>query len=225
MMAVKNGQPLDVMAHPSRDLFCFTLRRPSSEIQSSSLFHYPPFSSLNGGSTSIQNIAMEFDPSWNIDPPEDIHELLDEFTTHGCVARAVNARAKEYVEFTIWLIDRGATRSPDKDREFPPHVFYDCEREYVETERNEILHDTEEGYRKTAWWFIERLTRLGTPYYAEMRDPLATEKHGHGGSIESEISAQLPPSVRKINNRTSCPSKLLYGVSSGLGNIRMSWNV
>lgn len=174
MMAVKNGQSLDVMAHPSRDLFCFTPKRPSSEILWSTLFHYPPFSSLNGGSTSIQNIAMEFDPSWNIDPPEDIHELLDEFTTRGCVARAVNARAKEYAEFKIWLIDRGATRSPDKDREFPPHVFYDCEREYAETERNEILHDTEEEYRKTAWWFIEGLTRLGTPYYAEMRDPLVT---------------------------------------------------
>ncbi|KAH6984677.1 hypothetical protein BKA56DRAFT_614400 [Ilyonectria sp. MPI-CAGE-AT-0026] len=142
------------------------------------------------------------------------------------------------------------------NRKSPPRVFYDCEREYIETERNEILHETEEEYRKTAWWFIEELTRLGTPHYAEMRDPVATywncfyadsclevlqveiilyihlptpqfdsERHGHGGSIESEMSAQLPPRCPKDNNRTNCPSKLLYGVSSGLENIRMSWNV
>lgn len=135
---VKDGQPLDIMVHPSRDLFCFTPKRWSTR------FGYPPFSSRNGGFPSIQNIAMEFDPSWNIDLPNHIHELLGELTARGCVARVVNARAKEYVDFTIWLIDRGATRSPDKDRKSPPRVFYDYEREYIETEQNEILHDTEE---------------------------------------------------------------------------------
>ncbi|KAH8687091.1 hypothetical protein BGZ61DRAFT_479281 [Ilyonectria robusta] len=168
VMAVNDGQPLDIMVHPSRDLFCFTPKRWST------LFGYPPFPSRDGGFPSIQNIAMEFDPSWNINLPKRIHKLLGELTARGCVARVVNARAKEYVDFTIWLIDRGATRSPDKDRKSPPRLFYDCEREYIETEQNEILYDTEEEYRKTAWWFIEELTRLGTPRYAEMRDPAAT---------------------------------------------------
>lgn len=177
MVAVQDGQHWHVMVHPCRDLFCFTPKSWSSEIQWSHIFDYLPFSSRWRGSDNIDNIAVEFDPSWNIDLPEQIYELLDESTARGCVARAVNARAKEHVECTIWLIDRGANRSPNKARKFPPHIFYDCDRKYIETEQNEILHDTEEEYTKTAWWFIEELTDLGTPHYAEVRDPFATHRN------------------------------------------------
>lgn len=178
MTVPQNGKAWQLMVRPYRDLFCLIPKDWKSTTDWQTIFDHLPFSSQYRGYGPVRHIAVEFEPSWNLNWPECLHDLLDEPTARGFVARAVEAYASKKMEFSIWLIDRYpclAHRKPLRARKSAPKVFYDCNQEYIEIDLVEcIMEDDKEWigddkeFSQTALYFVYRLGRLGHMEYTDM---------------------------------------------------------
>ncbi|KJZ69921.1 hypothetical protein HIM_10677 [Hirsutella minnesotensis 3608] len=167
MLARENGVEWQFMVRPHRDLFCLEPQDWKSTVTWSSLFLDLPFASRRHGFGHLSNIAVEFDPSWNLNLPKDVGVLPEEQTPRGFVARAMAECAKNNLYCSIWLIDRTIARPrPDpSDHEYPFLVqFYDCERTYVSTELEDLeparYYESGHEFQKTAIYFLDALAGM-----------------------------------------------------------------
>ncbi|RDA93833.1 hypothetical protein CP533_6401 [Ophiocordyceps camponoti-saundersi (nom. inval.)] len=98
------------VVQPHRDLFWLEPQDWKSTVDWPTLFADLPFTSALGGYGHLSHIAVEFDPSWNVDLPKDLATLLRECTPRGFVARALAECATNRLYCFIWLIDRRLRR-------------------------------------------------------------------------------------------------------------------
>ncbi|KJZ77797.1 hypothetical protein HIM_02974 [Hirsutella minnesotensis 3608] len=171
-LARQDGVNWQFMVRPHVDLFCLEPQDWKCTVAWQSLFLDLPFASRLQGYGHLSNIAVEFDPSWNLNLPKDVGALLEESSPRGFVARAMAECAKNKLYCSIWLIDRTISRSkPDpSDPEYPFLAkFYDCDRTYVNTELEDLepsrYYESGEEFQSTAVYFLDALAGLD---YAKM---------------------------------------------------------
>lgn len=153
-----------LMVQPYKDLFCFTPRDWSLEIDWSKLWFHLPFTTYLRDFGPVQHLAIEFDPSWDLDWPEDFYQLHREKSARGFVSRLLEAALLENMNCFIWLIDQNASSSWASSQQKPRRVFYDLEREYFETE---LAH----GECESSTAFIKKLARAGHDEYPYLGMP------------------------------------------------------
>ncbi|PFH56369.1 hypothetical protein XA68_16609 [Ophiocordyceps unilateralis] len=176
MTVARNGRYFVVQPH--RDLFWIEPQDWKSTVNWRTLFADLPFSSSLRGYGHLSHLAVEFDPSWNVDMPKDLPALLQESTPRGFVARAMAECATNRLYSFIWLIDRHLIRAananrPEVEASDQPVTFYDCHHVYVETEREDLddfRYGSDFEYEKTAVYFMQRLGTIGNGDYTLMAD-------------------------------------------------------
>lgn len=167
MFTVHQEESMDwrLMFHPFYDLFCFTSQDWSTKIHLRRVLDSMPI--CLGGYSNVNHVAVEFDSSWKLNWPESIHDLLDECSARGLVARIVQEFAEGNWTGTLWLIDRHAqkTRSEGGLLGGTLMEFFDTNEEYIETDPSCLKSDPEDENSWTAADFIHELDELGLEFY------------------------------------------------------------
>ncbi|RSL39552.1 hypothetical protein CEP53_013976 [Fusarium sp. AF-6] len=160
------------IVYPTRDIFCVTAENWESVLQSRPYwddYHYLPVPGYDLFSLHVENIAFEFDPSWNHALPDDIFDLMMENSARGLLARMVEEMVSLYaLRFNIWLVDKTARWLAQPDQFVGP-VFHDCDDEYVQIG----FYDTEYNPDKEPdgspiTYFIRKFGCLGDFYYRDI---------------------------------------------------------
>ncbi|EEU38631.1 uncharacterized protein NECHADRAFT_82979 [Fusarium vanettenii 77-13-4] len=133
-----------------------------------------PFTTFLSGHVPIKNMALEFDPSWNLDFPQKISDLITESSARGFIADAMFTLAHDHRAFKsmyleVWLIDHGAVWSSEKGKDCNP-VFYDYDQDFVEVRPGQVEFP---GYENTAAYFIDLLSGIGDHAFAETSEDLS----------------------------------------------------
>lgn len=198
--AQHGGREWHLMLQPHKDLFWLEPRDWKTTVEWQTLFLDLPFASFRRGYGHLSHMAVEHDPSWNVDLPKDLGALLAEPTPRGFIARAMAECATNRLYCFIWLVDGGLVRrdpadagsghdleegglaeedggeEEDKDRDESCSdlmTFYDCDRTYVDTDRSDLVphrYDSDAEYEKTALHFVQLLGTMGNADYSLMGD-------------------------------------------------------
>lgn len=160
------------IVYPTRDIFCVTADNWETVLQSwsmSSAYHYLPAAGCDMLSLSVENIAFEFDPSWNQEFPTYIHKLMEENSARGCLARMVEEMVSPTADrLNIWLVDKTArwrVAEPDK---VIGSVFHDCDDEYVQIGFFDTYYDPDRGQDTSpVTHFIQQFGSLGDFHYRD----------------------------------------------------------
>jgi hypothetical protein len=169
--ARREHEDWQLMVQPIMDMFCFKSKDwqfARSWLQWSEFFVDMPFTTFLFGHVPFRNMALEFDPSWNLDFPQTISDLVEESSARGYIADAMFTLAHDHRAFKsmyleVWLIDHDAFWSSENGRDSNP-VFYDCEQDFVEVRPGQVKFP---GYENTAAYFIDLLYSLGDDAFAE----------------------------------------------------------
>ncbi|EEU37046.1 uncharacterized protein NECHADRAFT_86744 [Fusarium vanettenii 77-13-4] len=160
------------IVYPTRDIFCVTSDNWESVLRSWSMWdaeYYLPLAYSVLPSLYVENIAFEFDPSWNHDFPTCIHDLMEEKSARGCLARMVDFMVSTHsFRFNIWLVDQTARWRAEPDQVVGP-VSHDCDGEYVQIGVYHTYNDLDEGASETPiLQFIQKFGSLGDFYYRDL---------------------------------------------------------
>ncbi|RSM20146.1 hypothetical protein CDV31_000941 [Fusarium ambrosium] len=164
-------QNWQLMVQPIMDMFCFKSKDwqfARTWMQWLEFFIDIPFTTYLCGHIPVRNVAVEFDPSWNVDFPRDLSDLAEESSARGFIANAMFTLAHDHLAFQymyleVWLIDYDAVWSSEKGRDCNP-VFYDYDQDFVEIRPGQVEFS---GYENTAAYFIDLLSDLGDDAFAE----------------------------------------------------------
>ncbi|KAF4464738.1 tetracycline resistance [Fusarium albosuccineum] len=147
------------VVYPARDIFCVTAYNNDWEsVMESWPWHgllvtvpfIEDFTTLR-----VDNIALEFDPIWNLDLPTYLWQFDDGKSSRGFLARMLVEKARGDSRATnIWLIDNNARWQANSKRKLSP-VVYGCDREYIEVGVDDIYIDG--PYKYSIKDFIRRL--------------------------------------------------------------------
>jgi hypothetical protein len=200
-----DGEELYLMVNPQRDLFCLDPRNSCFTTDSDYFLCDLPFSNIWRGYKPLKHIAVEFDPSWNVDLPQDRDEnwdprptapprisfddLLEERTPRGFIAQAVqNCATKTFFKDDhsfFWLIDRGIRpTSLSWNSKFVPHEFFGDNHKYIETKLGGC--DTVEEYYQTAHHFIDQFKLIASEDLDRISLGLGTDGSDDDFSFEVE---------------------------------------
>lgn len=173
--AWRGQESWQLMVRPMVDMFCFKSKDwefARGWMELSDFFADIPFTSHLSGHIPVRNIAFEFDPSWNIDFPRYISDLVEESSARGFIADTMFALPRDqpldprYLK--VWLIDHDARWCSERGRDSSP-AFYDCEQTFVQVRPGQVEFP---GYEKTAAHFIDLLSDIGDDAFAgASRDP------------------------------------------------------
>ncbi|KAJ3520946.1 hypothetical protein NM208_g13512 [Fusarium decemcellulare] len=199
LLAVRNDhQEWHCVAYPARDIFCINAHNNDWQSlmtwKSYGLSITVPFLE-DTMSLYVDNVALEFDPSWNLDLPTYLYEFDDRKSSLGFLARMLAEVARGDSRATnIWLIDNNARWRANSKRDLGP-VVYDCDREYIEVDVDDIYID--EPYEDSINYFI---SRFGYDFDYDDNWP----PHYYGSTWESEFSARetIRLLVRRDNQMT-----------------------
>ncbi|KAI8716788.1 2EXR domain-containing protein [Fusarium sp. LHS14.1] len=162
----------ELIVQPVMDMFCFKSKDwqfARSWQQWADFFVDMPFTTFLSGHVPIRNMALEFDPSWNLDFPQNMSDLMEESSARGFIADAMFTLAHDHRAYNesmyleVWIIDHGAVWSSEKGRDCTP-VYYDCEQDFVEVKPGQVEFS---GYENTAAYFLDLLSGLGDDAFAE----------------------------------------------------------
>ncbi|KAF5004693.1 hypothetical protein FDECE_8804 [Fusarium decemcellulare] len=136
-----------LMVYPSRDIFCVTANSNIWESLLSSwghgLYLAVPFLDPDWP-LDVENIALEFEPSWNLDFPRDLFDLADGKSSRGFLAQVLIDMALSHSwRAVFWLIDKSARWRARPGRDIST-VFSDCDGEHVEIDWSEIYSGGED---------------------------------------------------------------------------------
>ncbi|KAF5233589.1 hypothetical protein FANTH_12505 [Fusarium anthophilum] len=130
----ENGKDWDAPVHPTNDIFCIKSRTWNTlgnhaegwQIQ------IPDLSPGGSRTTNIQNIAFEFDESWNKDLPKSYYDLMSETSARGFLSRLLyNGFLNDSTTPQIWIIVKNAQWTIDPYRPRPTKPLQDYDTEYV----------------------------------------------------------------------------------------------
>ncbi|KAI8712662.1 2EXR domain-containing protein [Fusarium sp. LHS14.1] len=161
------------IVYPTRDIFCVTSDNWESFLRSWSMWdaeYYLPIACNVLHSLYVENIAFEFDPSWNHDFPTCIYDLMEEKSARGCLAKMVEfmVSSNSFSRFKIWLVDQTARWRAKPDQVVGP-VFRDCDGEYVQIEAYYTYNELDKGEsRSPLLKFIHEFGYLGDSYYRDV---------------------------------------------------------
>ncbi|RSM12635.1 hypothetical protein CEP52_002417 [Fusarium oligoseptatum] len=160
------------IVYPTRDIFCVTAENWESGLRSRSYwddYHYLPVPGYHLLSLHVQNIAFEFDPSWNHALPHNIYDLMMENSARGYLAKMVEEMVSPDADhFNIWLVDKTARWLAQPDQFVGP-VFHDCDDEYVQIGFYDTYYDPEkEPDGSPVTYFISQFGYLGDIYYRDV---------------------------------------------------------
>ncbi|KAM5343530.1 hypothetical protein ACJ41O_012067 [Fusarium nematophilum] len=143
---------------PMQDLFRIVPCDWAEPYNWQDLFSVLPFS-LDLGYAGVRHIAVQFDPTWHLDWPDNFVKLLREPSARGFLARTATARARMEMGGSIWLIDRQESHAePAPGRPRPaPRIFYDLEDEFIETDPAAVMFNSDGTQRQNAASFLQRL--------------------------------------------------------------------
>lgn len=159
----QEAQEWPLLVNTYRDLFCLTFPNWPLEIDLPSVFWNLYFPSNHYGHGPIRYLAIEFDPSWNLNFPNSYSQLLEEPSARGFLARVVKDCTNEELECFIWLIDR-SVRVPRQRQKTEPNVFYDCGTAYIEADCRRIDWD-DDGLSQSAGAFFCSFAILGDEWF------------------------------------------------------------
>ncbi|KAF5610643.1 uncharacterized protein FSUBG_2904 [Fusarium subglutinans] len=117
---------------PAKDIFCIKSKTWNTPDNHMGIWQIkiPDFTSQQLWTTNIQNIAFEFDKSWNKDLPKRYLDLMSETSARGCLSRFLyNRYLNSSTTPKIWIIVKNGQWTIDPDHPLKP--FHDCDTEYV----------------------------------------------------------------------------------------------
>ncbi|KAF5006250.1 hypothetical protein FDECE_7410 [Fusarium decemcellulare] len=151
------------VVYPARDIFCVTAHNNDWESVMESwpwygLLVIVPF--IEDVTTlRVDNIALEFDPSWNVELSRDGYRFNDRKSPGSFLVRMLLDLAREDGIPNIWLIDNSARWRAKPGRDISP-VSYGSDGEYVEIDWGEVCFDeVNEEYKSSIVCFIQDLSR------------------------------------------------------------------
>jgi hypothetical protein len=156
------------VVYPSKDIFCLQATDWNIARGNSELWQVGIQNTTLAGQTSlsmVENIALEFDPSWDIDLPGDYYALMDESSSRGFLSRLIyNGFLHSSMKPTIWLIDRDTllSRLPGTFFSFPPVSCIDDRENYVQADPHVLcsIHCFDERSRALKE-FLYKLDEMG----------------------------------------------------------------
>ncbi|KAM0541893.1 hypothetical protein ACHAPJ_013039 [Fusarium lateritium] len=167
-----------LMVYPERDMFCVSESVCATLLCSvNTFFLHFSFVDCYGDVHYFdgKNLALEFDPSWNLDwnfdyQDHDIVKLRCEDSFRGFLANRL-AEVADDIDFTsvprLWLIDKNTQWIARPGRNLST-VYHDCDGEYVEIDWRDTRSDTRKSASRGAVAdFIEKLGDLCDDGYRE----------------------------------------------------------
>ncbi|KAJ4251512.1 hypothetical protein NW762_011499 [Fusarium torreyae] len=156
----KPDENWNLVVYPARDIFCVK----TSDLKKLSMFHPMDLnvSSIRSGKSStlwVQNIALEFDSSWNSSFPHRIFGSCQEMSDRGLLAEMLLGLCRDYqvLASDLWIIDKTAHWVRNANRDLGT-VYHDCDDEYVEVGLYDTRSEsTGEGYYSDVTSFISNL--------------------------------------------------------------------
>ncbi|KAJ3548416.1 hypothetical protein NM208_g1024 [Fusarium decemcellulare] len=154
---------------PSQDIFCIRPEDWNYMASRSDLF---PFTYFCKDHKPFYQIAVEFDPTWNFNLPDNHIDMMSGSSPPAFAAELVSMCIKDGkysddADFCIWLIDRNANGNLAV-QEKPRQVVHDCDYEYIkmETCQYKLGHDFSDYGSLTAGYFIQQLASRCDHIYA-----------------------------------------------------------
>ncbi|RTE85413.1 hypothetical protein BHE90_000125 [Fusarium euwallaceae] len=160
-----------LMVYPARDIFCVTFDNwefLQQESEKSYVLQNFPFLGIDWEVLDVENLAVEFDPSWNHAVPDHIIDLRMEESPRGVLARMIDEIAQFPCPPSLWIVDKSVHWRAQPGRDYST-VFYDCDYEYVEIGWHHTCRDLSgAGKGKgSVTNFICKLARLCNWYYTD----------------------------------------------------------
>ncbi|RSM12633.1 hypothetical protein CEP52_002415 [Fusarium oligoseptatum] len=160
-----------LMVYPARDIFCVTFDNwefLQQESEKSYVLQNFPFLGIDWEVLDVENLAVEFDPSWNHAVPDHIIDLRMEESPRGVLARMIDEIAQFPCPPSLWIVDKSVHWRAQPGRDYST-VFYDCDYEYVEIGWHHTCRDPSgAGKGKgSVTNFIRKLARLCNWYYTD----------------------------------------------------------
>lgn len=158
----------------------------------------------------MENLALEFDLSWNHALPEYIYDLRMEESPRGLLAKLIDEMVY-WLDFPgLWLVDKSVYWRAEPDRDYST-VFYDCDGEYVEIGWDDTYSDhsgTGAGQGPVTY-FIRELASLCDSHYTDLsRGDLTPGYHEelvHQFSVEASVRLL----VRRDKQRSENDSQVM----------------
>ncbi|KAF4495019.1 hypothetical protein FAGAP_8845 [Fusarium agapanthi] len=129
-----NGKDWDARVYPTQDIFCIkskTWNTPDTHAEGWQI-QIPDLSPGGLRTTSIQNIAFEFDESWNKDLPKCYYDLMSETSARGFLSRLLyNRFLNDLTTLEIWIIVKNGQWTIDPYRPRPTKPLHDYDTDYI----------------------------------------------------------------------------------------------
>ncbi|KJZ69724.1 hypothetical protein HIM_10893 [Hirsutella minnesotensis 3608] len=189
IVARHDGEEWHLMVQPHKDLFCLEPSDWRTVDDWQAHFCDLTLSPFRKGYGHIGHVAVEFDQSWNRDIPNDLCDILKEWTPRGFIARVMAECAENRLHSFFWLIDRHASWSTPGSHHvsFPkPMVFYDCKHKYIETNQGDLEggKDDETQFERTAVYFVQQLGSVANKDYTRMGGQNGLPIDGHDFRVD-----------------------------------------
>jgi hypothetical protein len=181
----EGGEECRMLVYPSRDMFCIKV----DDWHSIRRGHHPdiqmPFIRFNDDDADyfqwwshnryqslfeqpdLQDIALEFDPSWMTDIPDFYLDMIYENSARGYLVHWVYENAKLYHE-SLSIIDKEAewfAKSPVET------VYRDYDTEYVKISWDDVADHTYPGLSPSASAFMHKISHYTNDIYPEPESP------------------------------------------------------
>ncbi|KAH7174041.1 uncharacterized protein B0J16DRAFT_419256 [Fusarium flagelliforme] len=206
----EGGEECRMLVYPSRDMFCIKVddwhsirpaRHPDLQM---------PFIRVDEGNyaerllhdryellfeqPSLQEIALEFDPSWAIDVPYSISQMADENSARGYLANWLigNVDHWHYAE-GLSIIDKEAKWVADGSK-YSKTAYRDFDTEYVKVSWYDILDHTRDGISPSSLVFLEKIHNYEHYLYTD-----AQSRYGWLGGRGPDIENVISVLVRRDN--------------------------
>ncbi|KAJ4198764.1 hypothetical protein NW767_008755 [Fusarium falciforme] len=202
-----------LMVYPARDIFCVTLNNwefVERALENSNMFYNFPFLGIDWAALRVENLALEFDPSWNHALPKHIYDLRMEESPRGLLAKLIDEMVY-WLSFTgLWLVDKSVHWWAEPDRDYST-VFYDCDGEYVAIGWDDTYSDhsgTGAGQGPVTY-FIRKLARLCDSYYTDLSRGDLTPGYHEELVHQFSVKASVRLLVRRDKKRSETDSQVM----------------
>ncbi|PNP58421.1 hypothetical protein FNYG_15084 [Fusarium nygamai] len=128
------GEDWDAPVNPTHDIFCIRSKAWNTHDNHAEgwQIQLPDLSPNGSQSMNIQNIALEFNESWNKDLPKSYYELMSETSARGFLARLLyNRYLNDSITPQIWIIVKNGQWTIDPERQGTAEPWYDYDTDYV----------------------------------------------------------------------------------------------
>ena len=200
-----------MLVYPSRDMFCIKVddwgsicreRHPDIQIplirynadvdKYAQLKEHEVYQALFK-KQDLQDIALEFDPSWMTDIPHYVGDMADDNSARGYLANWLLENANP------WLDKEGGLSIIDKEAKWFANgsvetVYRDFDTEYVKVSWDDVADQRHERVNPSAYTFVQKIRHYVYDIHSMLESP-----GGWTGAWGSDVEDMISLLVRRDN--------------------------